>query len=67
MQTAAAEAFFVAAGSILTASPFVVALLIGGYIAMRSKADVIHAMGFGFVAAVAALVVEIAVIALVFG
>ncbi len=34
---------------------------------MRSKADFVHATGFGMVAAGAALAVEITVIALVFG
>ena len=67
MHTAASEAFFLAASSVLVGSPFVVAMLIGGYIAMRSKADVVYAIGFGLVAAGAALVVEIMVIALTFG
>ena len=67
MQTAALEAFFMAAGSLLAISPFVVALLIGGYMAMRSRAQVVHAVGFGLVVAVAALALEVAVIAMVFG
>ena len=67
MQTAALEAFFLAAGSVLAVSPFVLVLLIGGYMAMRSKADFVCAIGFGLVAAGAALAVEITVIALVFG
>ena len=67
MQTAALEAFFLAAGSVLAVSPFVLVLLIDGYMAMRSKADVVYAFGFGMVAAGAALAVEITVIVLVFG
>ena len=66
MQTTALEAFLVAAASLLVVSPLAVGLLAGGYMAMRSKADVVYATGVGLLAVGVTLVVEVVVIALVF-
>ena len=67
VRTSVWEALFMAVASVLAISPLAAGLIVGGFIAMRSKLDHFRSVGTGMLAGGTSLAGVFAALALLFG